>query len=147
MSLDWVLLGLRILTTLILYAFLGIAFYIIWKDLKQAWTQQSVRPRFSHRLRVVASTQNGSWSVGESLPLRSETFLGRDPDNTIILNDASASHHHARIRRDNGTWWLEDLGSTGGTLLNELPVSRPTSLADGDVIGIGNFRFKFEIEA
>jgi uncharacterized membrane protein len=30
---DWILLALRILTTLILYTFVGVAFYIIWRDL------------------------------------------------------------------------------------------------------------------
>ena len=64
---------------------------------------------------------------------------------TIMLNDASTSSHHARISHDNGTWWLEDLGSATGTLLNELPLSRPASLTDGDVIGIGVFRFKLEV--
>jgi len=35
MNFDWILLGLRILATIILYAFLGVAFYIIWQDLKK----------------------------------------------------------------------------------------------------------------
>lgn len=144
-SLDWVLLGLRIVATVILYSFLGVAFYIIWQDLKQTWIRSTTVPQSSHRLRVVASAQNESLVVGEALPLQFVTRLGRKPDNTIILNDASTSRHHARISYDNGTWWLEDLGSATGTLLNELPLSRPASLTDGDVIGIGVFRFKLEV--
>ena len=144
-SLDWVLLGLRIVATVILYSFLGVAFYIIWQDLKQAWIRSTAVPQSSHRLRVVASAQSESVVVGEALPLQPVTRLGRDPDNTIMLNDASTSSHHARISHDNGTWWLEDLGSATGTLLNELPLSRPASLTDGDVIGIGVFRFKLEV--
>ena len=72
------------------------------------------------------------------------TFLGRAPDNTIVLNDSAVSNRHACIRQDNGTWLLEDLGSQEGTLLNELLLSTTTSLADGDIIGIGEMRLRVE---
>jgi pSer/pThr/pTyr-binding forkhead associated (FHA) protein len=143
-SLEWVVFGLRLLTTIILYTFLGVAFFIIWRDLRQAWSRGSPYYQTSHLLRVVASAQNRPPVVGDVLLLQPVTLLGRDPDNTITLNDRSTSSRHARISRDNGTWWLEDLGSRHGTLLNELPLSKPASLADGDVIGIGDFRFRLE---
>ena len=142
-SLDWVLLGLRILTTMILYIFLGLVFYLIWRDLKQA-AQRTIPPQRTYHLRVVASVEDQSLVVGEVLALQPVTLLGRDPDNTIALGDAAASNRHARISRENGVWWLEDLGSRNGTLLNELPLSKPTSLVDGDIIGIGNVRLRLE---
>jgi pSer/pThr/pTyr-binding forkhead associated (FHA) protein len=48
------------------------------------------------------------------------------------------------LHRENGVWWLEDLGSRGGTILNDSPLSKPTPLAEGDIIGIGSLRFKLE---
>lgn len=142
MSLDWILLGLRILATLILYTFLGVAFYIIWRDLRQAAAQ----PQLPHRLRVVSPAEDKVLFSGATLPLQPITLLGRDPENTIVLSDASASGRHARLSRQNGTWWLEDLGSKNGTSLNELPLSKPASLANGDIIGIGNIRLRLELE-
>jgi len=144
-SLDWVLLGLRIITTIILYIFLGLAFYLIWRDLKQAALQRTTPPQVSGQLRVMAAVEDRSLVVGETITLQPVTLLGRDPDNTIALGDMAASNRHARISRENGVWWLEDLGSQNGTLLNELPLSKPTSLVDGDIIGIGQVRLRLEI--
>ena len=143
-SLDWILLGLRVVTTIILYLFLGIAFYIIWRDLKQVEVPQK-ELQASYCLRVLASAGDRSLLVGQMLPLQPVTVLGRDPGNTIILDDAAVSSRHACLTQQNGVWWLEDLGSRNGTLLNELPLSRPTSLTDGDIICVGSARFRLEL--
>ena len=145
MSLDWVLLGLRILATVILYTFLGIAFYIIWRDLKQAATRDKPHPE--HKLRVIDAAENGVLTVGQIFSLQPINFLGRDPENTIIIDHASTSARHARLSRKHGVWWLEDLGSRNGTTLNNRPLSKPAPLTDGDIIGIGNLRFRLEAMA
>jgi hypothetical protein len=44
MSLEWILLGLRLAATIILYTFLGLAFYLIWRELKQAQAQTVLPP-------------------------------------------------------------------------------------------------------
>jgi pSer/pThr/pTyr-binding forkhead associated (FHA) protein len=64
--------------------------------------------------------------------------LGREADNTLALADARASRRHAQIRYldEEEAWVLEDLGSTNGTQLNGLRVSR-AALAPGDMIQIG----------
>lgn len=145
MNLDWILLGLRILATIILYSFLGLAFYIIWRDLKSSEMLASSQLQQPHYLRILTPGEDTSLIVGDTLPLQPMTYLGRDPDNTVVLNDSSASSQHACISRENGIWWLEDLGSTNGTTLNDLPVSKPTSLTNQDVIGIGDLRFQIEL--
>jgi pSer/pThr/pTyr-binding forkhead associated (FHA) protein len=81
----------------------------------------------------------------EIFPLQPVTLLGRDANNTIVIPDSAASARHARLSRENGVWWLEDLGSKNGTLLNELPLSRPTTIEPGDVIGIGDLRLVLEV--
>ena len=146
MSLEWVLFGLRVLTTVILYTFLGLAFYIIWRDLKQAGNEPVISIQAMPRLRIVAAAEDKSFMVGDILPLQPVTHLGRDLENTIVIKDTAASARHARLSRENGVWWLEDLGSRNGTLLNGLPLSKPTSLADGDIISIGNIRFQLEAD-
>jgi len=68
----------------------------------------------------------------------SELMIGRDPTNAITLEDLQVSRKHARIvRDDDGTYWIEDLHSRNGTVLNEhLPILRHRLLA-GDRITIG----------
>ncbi len=144
MSLEWILLGFRIISTIIICAFLGLVFYIIWRDLKSIEAQTAAQPQATHRLRVVAVTEEGGAAVGQTIPLSPITLLGRDPENTIVLKDAFASARHVRLSRENGIWWIEDLGSQNGTRLNDLPLSKPTSLTDGDIISIGQSRFKLE---
>jgi hypothetical protein len=145
LSLDWVLLVLRILTTAILYLFLGAAFYIIWLDLKK--TQGQNLPAYSEskdRLRVVAATEDNVLAVGETFPLQPVTLLGCGPESTIILKGEAISARHARLSQKNGEWWLEDLGSRNGTRLNDLRLSGPAVLKEGDIISIGNLCFKLE---
>jgi pSer/pThr/pTyr-binding forkhead associated (FHA) protein len=144
-SLEWILLGLRVLATLVLYTFLGVAFYIIWRDLKQLDTQNTPQPQTTFQLRVVAAPEDKSLVVGETLPLQPLTIVADHAENTIVLGDGSASTRQARLRRENGVWWLEDLDSRNGTMLNELPLSKPTPLAEGDIIGIGELRLRLEI--
>lgn len=144
MSLEWILLGLRILATMVLYGFLTLAFYIIWRDLTATETQATSHRQVRDQLRVLATAADSSFDVGDVLPLQPVTTIGRDPDNTIVLSDPSIAERHARISRQEGVWWIEDLGSELGTTLNDLPVSKPTSVAHRDRIGIGNLRVQVE---
>ena len=63
--------------------------------------------------------------------------IGRDASCDISLSDTYASQQHARISDRNGSWVIEDLGSTNGTYLNQRKVTVPTALAPGDSIRIG----------
>ncbi len=144
MSLEWTLLGLRILAAVILYTFLGLAFYLMWRDLQSAAGEPEEQPQVNLQLRVVNSAGTGPLREGQALPLQPVTLLGRDPENTIVLDDGTVSARHARLCEQNGVWWLEDLGSQSGTTLNEMPLQKPTPLTNGDVIGIGQLRFRLE---
>jgi pSer/pThr/pTyr-binding forkhead associated (FHA) protein len=144
-SLEWILLGLRILATVILYTFLGLAFYIIWRELKLLESQAvSQTHSTTYRLRVIAAAEGQSLAVGEAFPLQPITVLRRAAENTIVVGDDSAAAAHARLRRENGVWWLEDLGSGLGTMLNDSLLSKPMPLSEGDIIGIGSLRLKLE---
>jgi len=63
--------------------------------------------------------------------------LGRADDSTLVLTDDYASTRHARLVPGDGTWVLEDLGSTNGTYLGSGKVSRPTPVPLGQPIKIG----------
>ena len=48
--------------------------------------------------------------------------VGRAPDNDVVVGDPATSGHHGRIELRNGFFWVSDLGSTNGTLVNGEPV-------------------------
>ncbi|QDV38229.1 ATP-binding protein [Tautonia plasticadhaerens] len=74
---------------------------------------------------------------------RPSAVVGRDPRCDVVLPFASVSRRHARISRRDDGFVLEDLGSTGGTLLNGEAILGPSPLRDGDRIGVGGFLLSF----
>ena len=64
--------------------------------------------------------------------------LGRDPGNALILpNESGASRKHALLFEKDGTWWVEDLGSSNGTSVNGKEIDQPVQLQEGDLIAVG----------
>lgn len=144
MSLDWIIFGLRIVSTVILYIFLVFAFYILWADLKQAGGRPSPeQPDTAYQLRVLAAGGN-SLAIGDTLALQPETVLGRAPDSTFVLGDASISTRQARLTCRDGVWWLEAQDNQAGIKLNDLLLSRPMPVREGDIIKMGNLAFRLE---
>ena len=72
----------------------------------------------------------------------SECVVGRDASATFVLDDNLASRRHFKIVAETGCWFVEDLGSTNGTLVNGQPAMKQR-LADGDVIRAGSTRLTF----
>jgi FHA domain len=71
--------------------------------------------------------------------------IGRGSQNTVALDDdefASASHARVEPRQDGV--WLEDAGSTNGTYLNGVRLSRPRKLTPGDLVRVGETDFRFD---
>jgi uncharacterized protein involved in exopolysaccharide biosynthesis len=77
--------------------------------------------------------------VGRTFPLYSEeVIIGRSPKAQVRLEDNAISGQHAKIVRDNGNYWLLDLGSTNGTFVNGQPVTAkvPAQLSVGDSVQV-----------
>ena len=68
--------------------------------------------------------------------------VGRAPDNDIIIGDPATSGRHCRIEVRSGAYWISDLGSTNGTLVNGEPII-DKQLEHGDVISIGQNTIRF----
>lgn len=72
--------------------------------------------------------------------------IGREPSNQIVLNDDRyTSRYHAWITYEEGVFWLEDLGSTNGTLLNGQQVDGRERLHSDDKIKIGETELTFRL--
>ena len=155
MSIEWTLLVLRLLAVAVLYVFLIIVVYVIWRDLGAVARAQhqdldvstvaAGAVALAGRLRVVSSGE-APLKTGDVFDLRAHATLGRASDNHIVLLDTYVSSYHARLDRRGGEWWLTDLDSRNGTLLNGVPITKSVPLADGDVIGVGQVELKLEIE-
>ncbi len=77
------------------------------------------------------------WSLGTN-----EIVVGRGSDCDIQIDRDSVSRRHARVYRVEEQWFVEDLGSTNGSYINDLPVQR-SPLRDADFVKIGSAIFKF----
>lgn len=154
---DVLLLFLRLSLALLLYAFLGGVFWILWRDLRRAAEDRSVAlpamvARPQGQLLVIRPPDDPSWAETmadveqPAFPLQVINSLGRSPVNTIHIPDTYASAQHALLTWREGQWWLEDQGSRNGTLLNDACITGPTVVSAGDVIGIGQARLKLVLD-
>ncbi len=76
---------------------------------------------------------------GRSIPITSRITMGRDENNSIVLEDVLASRHHAVIQKVKDDYFIEDLNSTNGTFVNAQPVppGKYVRLNPADTILIG----------
>ncbi len=71
-----------------------------------------------------------------------EITIGRDPSNSVFLNDMTVSRHHAKMHLVPGANSIEDLGSLNGTWVDGAIINR-AMLEDGSTIQVGTFRMIF----
>jgi hypothetical protein len=75
--------------------------------------------------------------AGQRWTLDKDTLtIGRDAGCDIMIPDRQVSRQHARLRRGENGFEVEDLGSKNGTHVNGAPVDRPRALQDGDVVQV-----------
>jgi pSer/pThr/pTyr-binding forkhead associated (FHA) protein len=75
---------------------------------------------------------------GTVIPLGNvQITIGRAPDSTLIIDDDYASSRHARIYPSEGSWVVEDLGSTNGTWIDRTRITSPTVLPVGAPLRVG----------
>jgi ABC-type transporter Mla MlaB component len=79
--------------------------------------------------KFVDARANREYPIGEGA-----TTIGRHTDNDVCLPGRAVSRFHVRIRREEETWVLEDLGSTYGTFVNGAKVEGKLALHDGDQV-------------
>lgn len=69
--------------------------------------------------------------------------LGREADNSIAIQDHSASRFHAEIVRQGESWFIRDLGSTNGTFVDGARVRDEARLTHWAILRVGDTLFKF----
>lgn len=135
---------LRILLAVALYAFLGWALWVLWRELNlhlQQVSREQVPPIV---LEVVSEQESEERRYQFS---EREVLLGRHPSCQIVLNDETVSTRHARLRYRDHQWWVEDLHSTNGTFLNDERVMTPTIVVSGDIVRCGQALLRIQIQS
>jgi hypothetical protein len=87
--------------------------------------------------------------AGKEFRLGETTSIGRDPaHNDIVVDDSTVSRQHAKVRLQEGQFFLYDLASTDGTFIQnqesgEWSEIHKHQLADGDRIKMGRTHLAF----
>lgn len=82
--------------------------------------------------------------VGKTVRVnRDEFVIGRLPLCDLHLPFLEISRYHSRfLKTETGTWFIEDLGSTNGTRLNQKLILSPQPIKHGDVVHLGSIDLK-----
>jgi hypothetical protein len=149
--LDLAIFVLRLLVVALLYIFLAAVLRLSTRGLRATLRDPPrLEPpavigddaRASRLQLVVLEAGGSSLKPGQVLELTDGAVLGRAETAQVRLLDVAVSSQHARLSRVGRAWVLTDLGSTNGTLLNDVPVQREARLQAGDVLTLGNVRLK-----
>ncbi len=144
---------LKLLLLALLYLFFARVLHAVWSEVTPgraatdrgagASTAASTTPGDSGKRRKRRRTPDHLVVVvpaeqrGRLYTLGPEQTVGRSPGCQVALDDTFASQVHARIFQGGEGWFIEDLGSTNGTFLNDRKVTSPQPLALGDRLRIG----------
>jgi hypothetical protein len=129
----------------LLYLFFFRVLRAVWAELRPAPPQPSkvARPQGAPRA-VRRSGAGGRLKVvepaeqrGRSYEVAEEVTVGRAPGCGVALDDTYVSQLHARLFRQNGQLFVEDLGSTNGTYVNRKKVTGPLPVRRGDRLQVG----------
>jgi pSer/pThr/pTyr-binding forkhead associated (FHA) protein len=136
-----VVFALRLLLTVSLYAFLVWAFMSLWRDIKLHSSLLAARniPPISLALARDDQVQQIRRFF------QPEVTIGRDPACECPLEDNAVSARHARLSYHHNQWWLEDLESTNGTLINHEKLTLPTVVTSGDEFRCGGTSFTISL--
>src|SRR5207302_5260502 len=80
--------------------------------------------------------------VAMSFALAEKLSVGRHENNDLVVRGIKASRHHAVLEKRDGGWFVRDLGSRHGTLVNRAAAAADP-LKDGDVVQIGDALITF----
>ncbi|HHY87480.1 MAG TPA: FHA domain-containing protein [Chloroflexi bacterium] len=127
-----IVLILRLLLVISLYAFIAWALITIWRDQRQQALLLASRRVPTLRLRV----EEGETEKAQSFD-KAEVLVGRDATCDFVLENETVSLHHARLVYHHNQWWVEDLQSTNGTFLNDERVYMQTVLISNDELRCG----------
>jgi FHA domain len=89
--------------------------------------------------------RGGGLEGGQRFDLIGGLSVGRSQEADVRIEDRYASSLHARVFSREGRFYVEDMNSTNGTLLNGATLKGEAELIDGDNVQIGDTVFRLEV--
>ena len=134
------------------YGLFALLFLFIWRSMR--WVVRglsvseaaSAAERGGRRRAARPSLPSGSSTLlvkgtadakPRTVKLSASMTVGRAPECELRIDDTYASQQHARLFAKNGSWFVEDLGSTNGTFVNDQKLAAPAMLQPGDKVRVG----------
>jgi pSer/pThr/pTyr-binding forkhead associated (FHA) protein len=147
---DAVLTVLKFCLLALLYLFLARVVWIVAKELRgtpepapvppRAATPPPAKPARAREWRLVVSEPKAE--RGQSFTITADATIGRGGGCTVpITFDTFASQVHAKASPRDGDLWIEDIGSTNGTIVNGKRIEHPVKLRKGDKVKVGETLF------
>ena len=137
--------------TVLKIALLAFLYFFVWRAVRAVvidlYGPREKRPRTDRQRKARRGRGRGtptkvvvldaSGSRVSTHRLSGSLEIGRESSCQIRPEDTYISQQHARIFERNGSWVVEDLGSTNGTYLNQQKVTVPSQISPGDRIRVG----------
>ena len=128
---------------IIVYAFIYTIIRMIFLDIRTMSRKKNISSAEGY-LKLMNLRTEVEFPVKESYELEKDNFIGRGHKCNIRIADEALSSVHCRIYKAEGTFFIEDVGSANGTLLNgEELCDEVVELIDGDKISVGTLMFLF----
>lgn len=138
-----------ILSTIIKYLFVFIVLYFILtivkfiaNDIKRVFKDSQTEKSY---IKLVSYPPNKFSKENQYVMIDSILRIGREYSNDLILEDENISKIHAIILKKEDGYYIEDLKSLNGTLLNNEYVHHSQKLNDRDVIAMGEYYYEFHL--
>lgn len=132
--------ALRLGFLALIYLFFFMVARALWQDLR---TGVAGAGRPLARLLVLGAPE-GKPEPGSSIPLDAVNSIGRDPNNSVVIDDSFVSAEHSLLTFRGRAWYIEDRGSTNGTWLNGQRIEGLWPLGFGDELQIGQVRMRLD---
>lgn len=108
-------------------------------------SEESSIPSGDQKKDMVIVSRGGA--IVERAALRANMVIGRAAGLDLQIEDATLSRVHAMLQTDANRWFVVDLNSLNGTILNGIKVMpmQATQVVSGDVVSLGDFTLRFQI--
>lgn len=103
--------------------------------------------KVEHYLRLISQNDGVRYDVS----FKNDVIVGRSPESAsgsviAVKDDRSVSGKHCRIYKSNGRFYIQDLGSSNHTYLNQRILTSPSDIKSGDIIKIGEKHYQVFID-
>jgi FHA domain protein len=130
----------KYLFVFLIFIFIYAIVRVIYYDVKSTMRKESISNTY---LKLNNIGKGFRFRVEEYYYIGKENTIGRGANNTIKINDKFMSTNHAKITKEDGVFFLEDLNSANGTKLNGEKLKDKIELKNGDIIELGQLVFTF----